>query len=88
MIKLSYLKPLTTCIICCCVYESPIILPCFETMCLKHVEEMRCAVDLSETIKCHFCNDQQLTRCIAVKTEKFPIHRGKIIAFMPLDHLC
>ena len=59
MSGLSDIGGILTCNLCECFFESAIILPCFETMCLKHVEELKSGYGgLNEEIKCHFCGEQ------------------------------
>ena len=55
MNKISDLKDIATCNYCNCIFESPVILPCSETICQKHVEEMKLKHDSIEEIKCHHC---------------------------------
>ena len=51
------LKQLTICTYCNSVFESPVLLPCSETMCEKHVDEMKLKDSAKEEIRCHFCNE-------------------------------
>ena len=58
MNQLYDLKDIATCYYCDCIFESPVILPCSESICGKHVEEMKFVDYSNEIIKCCFCSDQ------------------------------
>ena len=55
------LKKVLTCNYCNFIYESPVILPCAETMCEKHVEELKKRNSQVEKINCVFCKEEHLT---------------------------
>ena len=49
------LKDLLTCNFCNCIFEDPVFLPCHESICLKHVEEIKPRDDSADEIRCPFC---------------------------------
>ena len=82
MNKISDLKDIATCNYCSCIFESPVVLPCLETICQKPVEDMKLIDDSREEIRCHLCNklhqipkdsflkDRRLTKLIELDYHK------------------
>ena len=60
MSKFIELKDIVICDYCDCVFDCPVILPCSEIICEKHVEEMKFANNFDDTLKCNFCGEQHL----------------------------
>ena len=58
MSVLSELNDIFKCTFCNSLLESPIILPCSETICEKHLNEMKSAQISSKNIKCTLCTNQ------------------------------
>ena len=60
MNKVVDLKNIATCSYCNSIFESPIILPCSETICEKHLNDFKNPIDPLKTIQCYFCYEDHL----------------------------
>ena len=51
----SDLEKIATCNFCHSIFESPVVLPCYEVICEKHIEQVKKSSENFEKINCHFC---------------------------------
>jgi hypothetical protein len=59
--KMAQLKKVTICEYCHHKFEKPVILPCGETLCRKHLREMiECTDESQQHMFCYFCGFQHL----------------------------
>ena len=52
------LEKIATCNLCNSIFECPVILPCSEIICQKHIEQVKKSSENFENISCHFCNEE------------------------------
>jgi hypothetical protein len=71
MMKIDELKELTKCTHCNETFDVPMVLPCFELICKRHIENNEFKTNNYGFIKCPFCNDEhQIPEKIDLRIKK------------------
>ena len=52
------MEKIVTCNFCHSIFECPVILPCCEIICEKHIEQVKKSSENCEKMNCHFCNEE------------------------------
>ena len=69
--KIDELKELTKCTHCNETFDVPMVLPCFELICKRHIENNEFKTNNDGFIKCPFCNDEhQIPEKIDLRIKK------------------
>ena len=54
----SDLEKIATCNLCYSIFECPVMLPCSEIICEKHIEQSKKTSENCDNINCHFCKEE------------------------------